>query len=169
MPNEEQQVVTPPAATTPPVTEEKFPASWEEVFKHPRFKELNTRAQTAEQRIKEIETKEKEANDKALAEQNKWKELYENAQKDLSKEKVNNIRLKVASSKGLPVELVERLRGETEEELATDADGLLALMKIEPQSKGLAPARRTGSAASLDLLTETDPAKIREAYRQGNK
>jgi len=150
-----------------PVKEpEKFPTSWEEIFQHPRFKELNQGKQQAEQRLKEIEAKQKEESDKALADQNKWKELYEGSQKELSAERLGGLRLRVATSKGLPLELVERLRGETEEEIAKDADGLLALVK-EPQSRGLPPHRRNGQPATFDFLTETDPARIREAVRQG--
>lgn len=145
---------------------ESFPTSWEEVFKHARFRELNQAKQSAEQRLKEIEAKEKETNDKALAEQNRWKELYENIQKELSAEKLGSLRLKVATSKGLPLELVERLRGDTEDEIAKDADGLLALIK-EPQSRGLPAHRRSGEPVKFDLMTETNPAKIREALRQG--
>lgn len=40
-----------------------------------------------------------------------------------------NARLRVALAKGLPVDLVDRLRGDTEDELAADADSLLALVK----------------------------------------
>lgn len=135
-----------------------------------RFQEVNTKAKELEARLAGIEAKEKEANEKALAEQNKWQELYQNTQKELATEKKNNLRLKVASSKGLPIELVERLRGETEEEITTDAEGLLALLRIEPATtKGLPRIRSNGNAANIDLLTETDPAKIREAYRAGNK
>lgn len=154
-----------PAKETPKESE-KFPASWEEIFQHPRFRELNQAKQNAEQRLKEIEAKEKEARDKALADENKWKELYEGAQKELSVERLGSLRLRVATSKGLPLELVERLRGETEEEIAKDADELLALVK-EPQSRGLPAHRRNGDPVKFDFLTENDPAKIREAVRQG--
>ncbi len=150
----------------PPKENEVFPTSWEQIFQHPRFRELNTAKQAAEQRLKEIEVKEKEARDKSLADENKWKELYEGTQKELSAEKLGSLRLRVATSKGLPLELVDRLRGESEEEIAKDADGLLALVK-EPQSHGLPAHRRSGEPAKFDFMTETDPAKIREAVRQG--
>lgn len=45
-----------------------------------------------------------------------------------------NARLKVALDKGLPKDLVPRLVGSNEEELAADADSLLAL--LGPQRKG---------------------------------
>lgn len=159
----------PPATGAPPSdvpVPEKFPTSWEEIFQHPRFKELNTKAQQATAELERIKAAEKEANNKALAEQNKWQELYQSTQTALAVEKVSNLRLKVASSKGLPIELVERLRGETEEEISKDADGLLLLIKPK-EGPGLPRTRGNNQAAVIDLQTETDPAKIREAVRQG--
>ena len=50
-------------------------------------------------------------------------------------------RLKVATSKGIPADLAARLVGDTEDEMAEDADRLLALMKpTEPTPTG--PAGR---------------------------
>lgn len=168
--------LTPPANTqqqaTPP-SADPFPKSWEEIFQHPRFKELNTAKQTAEQRLKEIEDKEKEATEASLKEQNKWKELYDTSQKELSAQKLNNLRLNVATSKGLPFELIERLRGETEEEITKDADTLLELVKVNntqtPPRRGIPPAQNgNGSGAIVDLSQETDPDVIRKAVKSGN-
>lgn len=149
--------------------QERFPSSWEEIFQHPRFKELNQKAQSATAELERIQAEEKKRNDEALKEQNKWKELYDGTQKELSTERINNLRLKIASSKGLPVELVERLRGETEDEIAKDAEGLLLLFKQDAndKSKGLPRTRNQQQTNVIDFATETDPKKIREAYRTG--
>lgn len=155
----------PPA--TPPQNADAMPASWEEIFKHPRFKELNEAKSKAEQRLAEIEAKEKEQTEAALKKNNEWKELYEGTQNDLKKERATNLRLKVAASKGLPAEMVDRLRGETEAELNTDADSLLALMKPTEPRKGVPPIGSGGKPITIDLTTETDPAKIREAIKSG--
>lgn len=151
-----------------PPAEDPFPTSWEDVFKHPRFQQLNKKAQDAVNELERIRATEKAAADKALAEQNKWKELYEGTQKELSQEKVNNMRLKVAASKGLPADLVDRLRGETEEDLLKDADSLLAFMKPAEPRQGVPPIGRGGASPVINLATETDPAKVREAVRSGN-
>jgi hypothetical protein len=168
------------AGTEPPTDPGKqpgsdaFPSSWEDVFKHPRFKELNTRAQTAEQQLKEIQAAEKQKNDEALKEQNKWKELYEGSQKELSSTKTGYLRLKVLTSKILPDEskgylnLIDRLQGENEDDIVKDVDGLLDLFK-QPESKGIPSRRRQGEPATFDFQAETDPKKIREAVRQGQK
>lgn len=66
------------------------------------------------------------------------------------------LRLRVAISKQVPPDLVDRLRGETEEELAADADKLLKL--VTPETDGrTAPAPRpdlsqggSGNGAALN-------------------
>lgn len=45
---------------------------------------------------------------------------------------LENLRLKVGAAKGLPVELIARLQGDTEEALTADADKLLALVAPSP-------------------------------------
>jgi hypothetical protein len=44
------------------------------------------------------------------------------------------LRSRIASERGLPVSLTDRLRGNTAEELEADADALLALFPTVPQS-----------------------------------
>ena len=153
-----------PAPPEPPASAQQEPAP----VPYNRFKEVNDGYNQLKARLAEIETKQKADETNALAEQNKWKELYEGTQKDLLKEKANNLRLKVATSKGLPGELVDRLRGETEDELSKDADTLLALVK-PANSKGVPPPTAGGQNVKFDYLTETDPAKIREQTRKGQQ
>lgn len=162
----------PPAAppATPPASTDEFPKSWEDVFKHPRFKELNTRAQTAEVELKKLQDAAKSKTDEELKKQNEFKTLYENTQKELSAEKLTNLRLRVAASKGLPADLIDRLRGETEEDLQKDADNLLTFLKPSEENndgKGVPPIGRGGTTPVIELSKETDPAKIREAVRKG--
>ena len=47
-----------------------------------------------------------------------------------------NMRLRVALEKGIPAELIDRLRGGTKEELESDADQLLELVKPTPGLDG---------------------------------
>ncbi len=170
---------TPPTDPPSPVpaSNEQFPTSWEEVFKHIRFKELNTRAQTAEQQLTTIKADEQKKNEEALKEQNKWKELYEGSEKNLNTEKSNYLRLKILTAKILPDEskelltLIDRLRGDTAEDIEKDADSLLSLVKPagkQQNSNSLRPIRQNNSTSVIDLNTETDPAKIRAAVRAGN-
>lgn len=158
-----------PVKQDPPIADaDPFPKSWDEIFKHPRFKELNDKAKSASAELERIKAEEKTKQDEALKEQNKWRELYDGSQVELSKEKVNNLRLKIATSKGLPIELVDRLRGETEDDLNKDADSLMALVKADGKdSKGLPRTRNQQSTSTIDFTTETDPVKIRAAVRAG--
>lgn len=84
---------------------------------------------------------------------------------NLSKERHENQRLKVATEKKLPSELADRLRGDTPEELAADADRLLAFLK-PATGPGVPPPGGGGKppAADVDKMT---PAQIREARRAG--
>jgi len=148
--------------TTEPEAKDAPPKSWEEIFKHPRFKELSTRATKAEKALADADAaKLKEVSD--------YKTLFEKTEGELKQERAINLRLRVASSKGIP-DLYTRLQGETEEELLQDAEGLLALLKPAPKAddkgKGLAPLNGSGGSPEIDFTKETDPAKIREAYRK---
>ncbi len=76
-----------------------------------------------------------EAEAKALAEQGKYKELFEKQQKDLEAAaarvkamELQSLRQTVAAKVGLPVAFVDRLRGETEAEIETDAKSILAII-----------------------------------------
>ena len=154
----------PPAAPpepTPGADEGDFPTSWKEVFEHKRFKELTTRAQTAEAALSKIQADQKKAADKALADQQKWQELAEQRQAEIDPLKAENLRLRVALKKRLPEEMIDRLRGATAEEMETDADTLLQLLKPST-GPGVPPApRNSGGNQALDLSKMT-PAEIRE-------
>ena len=68
-----------------------------------------------------------------------------------------NLRLRVAVTKKLPDELVDRLRGSTKEEMEEDADRLLALLKPgTPNGSADQGARGapTGDKSMSDLIRE---------------
>jgi len=60
--------------TQPPVGP---PPTWDEVFKHPRFAQLNQRAKEAEKKLTDLEQAAEDAKQTQLVEQQKFKELYE--------------------------------------------------------------------------------------------
>ena len=160
LPDPSVTTTIPPVTTTPPAEPGPVP--------YARFKEINDEAKTLKQRLDAFEAEQKTAKEKELVEQKKWQDLYENTTKELATEKQNNLRLKVASSKGLPIELVDRLRGETEEEITKDADGLLSLLKVDTTKRsGIPPIKGNGDPLKFDFASESDPAKIREAARAG--
>ena len=59
-------------------------------------------------------------------------------------------RMRVAIDKGLPADLVDRLRGDTPEELAADADKLLELVTPPPAGVPQASVRQGTSSAPLN-------------------
>lgn len=81
---------------------------------------------------------------------------------DLAKERAQNLRLNVATSKGLPAELVGRLQGSTREELEADAETLLGL--VRKAGPGIPPP---GGAPQKPDIKSMTPAQIREARQKG--
>jgi hypothetical protein len=149
-----------------PGVPEKFPSSWEEVFKHPRFKELNTKAQAAQTELEKLRAEQRISQEAALKEQNKYKELYEQRENELKTERLKIMRLKVG--KALPDELAELLQGETEEELKAHAEKLMKFAQPKEPGDGkqtqfgLPPLKGGAGNTMIDLTKETDPKKIRE-------
>jgi len=72
-----------------------------------------------------------------------------------------NLRLRVAASNGLPVELIDRLKGDTEEEILKDAETLLELIaapKGAPSNRPK-PSLRGGGEPQVEP-EEVDPRKL---------
>ena len=68
----------------------------------------------------------------------------------------NLLRYSVAAAKGVPSDAVDRLRGETEEELAADADKLLELLRPQPIT-GVPNASRRQGVSETPGLAADDP------------
>jgi hypothetical protein len=118
-------------ATPPETPEVPEPASTDEGKKYDEavVKELRSenakarkRAQEAEARLQSLEDRDKSDLDKVTAERDRLKAEVEPL-------RAESQRLRVALDKKLPVELVDRLRGDTPEALAEDADKLLEWAK----------------------------------------
>lgn len=105
-------------------------------------KESRTRAGAAEKLAALEESQKTEAQ--------KVADRAEQAEKRASESERSLARYKVAVAKKLPAELVDRLRGDTEEEIAADADALLALVKVtngDPKPDLSQGSRTTASGA----------------------
>ena len=63
-----------------PVATDGPPASWDEIFKHPRFKELQKAAKEAQAALAAQQQAQSEAEQAKLKEQAEWKQLYETAE-----------------------------------------------------------------------------------------
>lgn len=121
----DDSTTTAPATGTTVVKEEKteeksrteIPAEVERALK-----KANKEAETLRLKLKEIEDKDK-------SEVDKLREELEAAKRDADAARKDALRLKVGTAKGLPERVAARLQGDTEEEMAADADALLEELK----------------------------------------
>jgi hypothetical protein len=142
-----------PPKTDPPKTDPPGPVPYD------RFKEVLDGKNALEARLKKLEDLQKTAQEEELKKTQQWEQLAKQREEELKAEKINRLRLEVASKKGLPVELAARLQGDTLEALEKDAEGLLPLLK--PKAPGVPPPGPKGSAGDLDI-SKMSPKEIRE-------
>src|SRR5687768_5048933 len=105
------------------------PETAEQVQTEPQQPDVPVEVKTALRKAnKEAETlrlKLKEYEDRDKTEQQRLEERAVAAERAATEYETALLRYRVASVKGLPAELVDRLRGGSEEELLADADALL--------------------------------------------
>lgn len=82
-----------------------------------------------------------------MSELEKAQKAARDAQAELSAMQLESLRNRVALEKGLPANLVDRLRGESEADIAADADALLALVNA-PRSPMPDPTQGSKGAAA---------------------
>jgi len=138
--------------TTTPAAEAKAEKDWQaEAEKYRKFsREWEARAKansTAAEKLAALEEAQK-------TEAQKIAERAEAAERRAAEADRELARYRVATAKKLPAELVGRLQGDTDEELAADADILLALVKA---SNSLKPDPTQGARASAEA--SPDPAQ----------
>lgn len=85
-------------------------------------------AKAAKAKAAELEAKLKEYEDRDKSEEQKQAERLEQLQHDAEASRWKATQYEVAASKGIPLKLATRLRGETPEEMAKDAEELSALI-----------------------------------------
>lgn len=129
-----------------------------------RFAEINERANKAEAKLKEIEDKKKQDADQKLVDEKKWEDLANRKDIELKAKESELARLRIAAKKGIPVDLIDRLKGTTEEEIEADADKLLEYIKVD-DSKGVPPHKKGGSNTKLDVNNMT-PEEIRKNAKE---
>ena len=96
-------------------------------------------------------------------------ERAEKAEKDLTPTQVQVARLEVALEKGLTATQAKRLVGSTKEELAADADELIADLGPKSTAKKPDPKKlHSGSTASSDTATGRERAAAALRQMRGN-
>lgn len=107
------------------------------------------RAATAEREAKALKARLDQLEAANLSELEKAQKAAAEATARLAEFEKTTIRQRVALTKGVPADLVDRLRGDTEDEIAADADALMALVTA-PKSPRPDPSQgpRTTAAGS---------------------
>lgn len=100
----------------------------------------------AEREAKALKAKLDEIEQASLSELDKAKKAAADALAQLEAERSANLRQRIALEKGLPANLVDRLRGDTEDDIAADADALLALVNA-PRTPSPDPTQGPQGAA----------------------
>lgn len=116
------------ASTEPVQNEQGDPAELGDAGKKALSAERR-RADAAEKALKAAQAQLAEIETAKLSDLERAQRERDEAQSRLREFEQANLRQRVALAKGLPADLVDRLRGETEAEVAADADALLALVK----------------------------------------
>jgi hypothetical protein len=155
--------------------EEKSPEEFDADKAKAKIKKANNEAANLRKRLKELEPlakKAKELEDAQKSESEKLTEAKSTAEKQAAEAAQEAARLRVALKKGLTETQAKRLVGDSEEELETDADELLASFKPaeeekeekeSPEDTRRRPKEklRPGAVKSADP-EETDPRKLAE-------
>ena len=130
-----------------------------------RFKEVNDKLKAIETQLAKVQADQKKADEKKLADTEQWKTLADQREAELKAERLARLRLEVAGRKGIPVDLVDRLKGETAEEMEKDAATLLSFLKPK-EGPGVPPPGGGGGTppGALDFSKMT-PEEIRKATR----
>lgn len=126
------------------------------------FKKKNDQVRDLEAKLAKLEKAEKARQEQETAAQGRFKELAEKAQRERDAVTLENLRLRTAARKGLPAELIDRLKGTTAEELEADADALLKLVKASGTGSPGVPPPSGGSAPEKVDFSKMTPAEIRK-------
>ena len=143
--NQETQEQTSTEAQPDKNSEKKFSqAELDKIIKE-RLERESTKRKEAEDKIKE------QAEREALAKNQEWEKLAKKREDELAEalqkikaHELNELRSKAAAKYQLPLEIAERLRGETLEELEKDAESLKALIP-DAKQQGKLNATNPGS------------------------
>lgn len=164
-----QQVTTQeatPVTSAETVNTEQTAATQEHMIPKSRFDEVNTELKKLRAEQAKIAKEREQAEATAAAEQGKYKELWEQEQaKSIAAEakaktlELSLLRQKVATKYNVPAKLVDRLIGETEEEIETDAKALMAEL---PKST---PNVETDAGKGVNGGSQPTPVD-EEAWRQ---
>lgn len=143
-----QEVAEAPVEGVEETVDSNAPAEGAKTFDEAYVKELRQEAakyRTQNKELLEKAQKYDEFVESQKSEQEKQAEALQAAMKERDALRSEMLRMKIASAKNLPASLVDRLRGETEEEMMADADNLLEGLKGNFVPKKAASPQETGA------------------------
>ncbi len=108
------------------------------------LKKANKEAETLRLKLKEIEDRDKSESERLTERLSEAERRAETAEKAA-------LRFRVGTAKGLPARLTERLQGDNEEEMAADADALLAELNPKNGVGSFDTGARPSAPASPDM------------------
>lgn len=143
-----QEVAEAPVEGVEETVDSNAPAEGAKTFDEAYVKELRQEAakyRTQNKELLEKAQKYDEFVESQKSEQEKQAEALQAAMKERDALRSEMLRMKIASAKNLPASLVDRLRGETEEEMMADADNLLEGLKGNFVPKKATSPQETGA------------------------
>ena len=126
-----------------------------------RFKEVNDEAAKMKAELNTLRAEKKKREETEQAEQGKWKELYEKRDAEYKQLKTRQDKIEAAADVGLPLELVDRLKGETPEDIRKDAESMLDFLK-PPEGPGIPGRRRHNNPPDVLDISKMSAEDIRK-------
>ena len=131
-----------------------------------RFDEVNNKLKEVEGQLSDLVKQNKDRETKELEKREEWKTLAEKRAQEIEATKIENLRLRVAHEKGIPAAMVDRLKGETLEDIQADAEALIPLL-VPKEIPSSVPRLKPGEPAGTFDPKGKTPAEIREARQAG--
>lgn len=119
-------------------------------------------ADRARTKIRKLNAEIRKTKEKLRAQEEAANNPNPETQAEVAKLQAENLRLRVGARLGLPDELIDRLRGDSEEAVLEDAEKLLALITPSRPSDGRPKPRVSGGTEPAVEREETDPRKLAE-------
>ena len=141
--------------------------------------ELKKRLDAIEADQRKQADEKKKANEKELADQNRFKELADQREKELNDmraqveaAKLDSLRTRVGMEFKLPVSIISRLKGSTEDELKADAAALVKDLGLDKQAEPTPQQKKGGTQTTAvapggSAAGETDSERRARLYKQG--
>lgn len=142
----------------------------EKTVPYSRFKEVNDKYASLKTQVDTLMSEKQNRETEKLKEEGKYKDLLTQREKELNDLKARQLRFEVASEKEIPSFLVDRLVGNTKEELVVDAEKILTELnkttKQADKKQQTIPNNPDTQSKETDL-SKMSPAQIREALKKG--